>query len=379
MRFQRIKSAVKLALISMLLLVLVPSCTEMRGNPALQEEFLAALQTIDPEEPYDFTRQSTYDGWGYFHVEDRNSIYRIRAGMDAPEFVLEDCSGQVQILGDCLYFSRADTMICHDLRSGAEESLNDAFFRETATVFGDYMIVSDYGPLKIQDLRKGRDIPLVLGGDQVRSLLWCNGSLLYYTTWSDEFAYRLMKWDFVNDPLPVNVPGFYSSPDQGGDQFYNICTHMGSTLYLECHNGTTLAAMALPDETVTRLDADPAYVQHSDPLVYAEATARNDFTISEKSPQEKMLDPSILPIELFTGAPYDCDSLLYLDNQLAVCQWLEYHPYVGSDRCHGKPCLNADCEDQSFSQHSYRRTTIVRLSDGHIIWRSDGDHYTMDD
>ena len=362
----------------MLLLVLVQSCAEVRENPALQGEFLAALQAIESEAPYDFNRQSTYDGWGYFYVEDRESIYRIHEGMEEPELVVSDCNGQVQVFDGCLYFSRSDTMICQDFQNGSEESLNGTFFRETATVFEDYMILSDYGPIKIQDLRRGRAIPLILGGSQVRALLWCNGSVLYYTTWNEELDYQLMKWDFINDPVPVNVPGFYASTDRGGNQFYNICTHADSTLYLECHDGTTLAAMALPDETVTRLDADPAYAQHSDPLVYAEATARNDFTISKKSSQEKMPDPSILPIELLTGAPYDCDSLLYLDNQLAVCQGLEYHPYVGSDRCQGKSCLNADCEDQSFSSHFYRRTIIVRLSDGHIIWRSDGDHYTMD-
>lgn len=401
MLYRIIKSAVKMATIPMLLLVLTQACAESaktwREFPKLQADFLAALQTIDPQEPYDFHSQSTHNGWGYFYSEDRRSIFRIHEGMEEPEVFLEDSDALSFVSEGRLYYMQDSMLMARDLENGSIQELIKIYSgsRSDLSLFDQFIICSHYGPLTVQYISGGRDTTLILGDHDVHELLWCDGSTLYFTTY-DDLQFWLMKWDFVNDPVPVYVPAvfppvedyykeqgltdyqrewaaFYGyTDDEYYDRYYHICAHEGNTLYFDSYDGQTLAVMTLPDETVTCLNADPAYTRHSDTLVYAEAAARGDFTIPEKSPQDKIQDPSILPINLFTGSPYNCDHLLYLDDEFAVCQWMDYHSDYGPG--HGK---YLSCKDADY-MHYYIRTELVRLSDGHIIWRSGGNHYTMD-
>ena len=91
-----------LAILVLLLLAIKASLTA--PTEFTSEDLCSLLQ--QQTEICDFTPQTDADGWTYFYVADMRSVYRISEQSYIPELVCEDCDGNVQVLGDTLYFLR---------------------------------------------------------------------------------------------------------------------------------------------------------------------------------------------------------------------------------------------------------------------------------
>jgi hypothetical protein len=315
----------------------------------------------------DFCPQVTADGWTYFYVPDERSVYRLQQGSSAPEFVCGDCDGNVQISAGQLSFFRkgnsalrgqwitADLDGSHQkVRSSSLISTSDTWNR---TVVGDFLVIEGDHRTTFVPLTGGQSSgePLTISGEQVVTLLWTDGNVLYYSTqrgdadsWDNDSNIHIWRYDFQNAPEQVDIP-----------DTYRYSNHIGNQVFFSQLGQSSVYALTLPEETWALLGTGntPVYPLGSGDYLFISADELKTFDASQLMGDRTILRKS--------GSTY-C-GLVEMEDGLLVCYDLEYHSNYEHCGCNGATYI-----------HHYIRTSLVDPATGTILWTSDGNDFILD-
>ncbi len=314
----------------------------------------------------DFTPRTDADDWTYFYVADQRSVYRINARLAIPELVCGDCDGNVQILGDTLYFLRkgdsglSGKWIAADLDGTNQRVLSSrlATYLEgwNRTVVGSYLLIEGEVGTKFVPLdgRRTEAQPLTIAGKKVEEMLWTDGAVLYFTTVQSEDdperfgCVDLWRYDFEGAPQKIEIP-----------DTYKYGNHAGSQVFFFDRSTNEVNALSLPEEKWTRLGYGgcPVYPVESGEYLYPAAERIERFDDSALGNENVVLRTTKGVYHGFLNAVGDH----------WICTYMEYHS-------NWKTC---GCKDADYMHH-YIRTQVVSSETGNVLWRSEGDCYLMD-
>lgn len=351
-----------LAILVLLLLAVKASLT---APTAFTSEDLCSLLQQQGE-ICDFTPQTDVDDWTYFYVADQRSVYRINARLALPELVCGDCDGNVQILGDTLYFLRkgdsglSGKWIAADLDGTNQRVLSSrlATYLEgwNRTVVGSYLLIAVEVGTKFVPLdgRRTEAQLLTIAGKKVEEMLWTDGTVLYFTTVQSEndperFGYvDLWRYDFAGDPQKIDVP-----------DTYRYGNHAGGQVFFFDRSTNEVNALSLPEEKWTRLGYGgcPVYPTNNGEYLYCAGEQIERIDDSDWMNERCVLRK--------TGVAYH--GILNAVGDRWICTYTEYHP-------NWETC---GCKDADY-MHYYIRTQVVSSETGNVLWHSDGDCYLMD-
>ena len=328
------------------------------------EDLCSLLQ--QQSEICDFTPRTDVDDWTYFYVADMRSVYRISEQSYIPELVCGDCDGNVQVLGDTLYFLRkgnrtsSGQWIAADLDGTNQRVLSsrlDAYLEGwKRTVVGDYLLIegevgTGFVPL---DGRRTEAQLLTIAGKKVEELLWTNGTVLYFTTVQSEtdperFGFvDLWRYDFAGEPQKVDIP-----------DTYEYGSHTGGQVFFRDRTGNAVYALSMPEEKWTRLGygGGTVYPVENGEYLYCAGERIERF-------DDAALGNENVVLRTTKGVYY---GLLNAVGDHWICTYMEYHS-------NWKTC---GCKDADY-MHYYIRTQVVSSETRTVLWHSEGDCYIMD-